>query len=770
MNPTQAGTERVKTPAGHGPGTQVLLGAVLACVAVAGALSVSAPLGGGAEPGFLLERAQRDVARLARAPHPVGSAEHAEVAAYCASELAAAGFETRVERRVSVRSLPGLRVRAASTANVLGRLRGTGNGDAILLVSHYDSVPHAPGAGDDGAGVAALLETARALHAGPRLRNDVIVLFSDAEELGLLGARAFAEHDPWAQDVRLVLNFEGRGTRGPSILFETAGASPQLMREVARSPGVLAYSFSEDVYRVLPNDTDFTVLRPLGVPGFNFAFIHGSGAYHSPLDTPARLDPRSLADHGRHALGLTRAFGGADLRALPEPAGSVYFTLPPFGLIVYPQAWTLALAVVLLLGGAFVLGRAVASRRVGVGGLIMGALDTLVIVVVTAVLAFIVQVLALAASGAGRRAFGDGGLFVTGIFVLSVGLAALGLTRLVRKRGPLPAATGVAVVWLVLALLASFGSPASSYMWTLPLLFALPGLWALLRDAPRAQVIGALCTLPALALWAPALALVGVALGVGTALLLAPLAALPALLVLALVVPLFGPGGTRRAAWALTLAGVVLVGVSAVRAARGVEQPRRASVFFAFDADGGTGAWATTDERPDAWTAQFVGQAPQRRTLEGYSEFGAQRVLATDAPGVSVPAAGVALTDEQPSAEGHGRRLRLHVTPCCESSGVTLLLSPGTAIGELSVAGSPVDLGRYKGAVATGTLDFSGVPGAGFDVELGLSTDQRLEVVAISRTDGLPAVAGATHRPRPEGLVAGGLLSDVTLAKRKFVF
>lgn len=770
MSATQASRNQGDAPAERPLGMKALVGAVLVCVAVAGALSVGAPLGGGAEAGFSLERARHDLARLASAPRPVGSAEHAGVAAYLGAELAAAGFETRTERQVSVRTLAGLRVRAVQAANVVGRLRGTGPGDAILLVAHYDSVPHAPGAGDDGAGVAALLETARALRAGARLRNDVIVLFSDAEELGLLGARAFAQDDPWARDVRLALNFEARGTRGPSILFETAGASPGLMREVARTPGVLAYSFSEDVYRLLPNDTDFTALRPLNVPGFNFAFIHGAGAYHSPLDSPARLDPRSLADHGRHALGLTRLFGDADLRALPKPAGSVYFTLPPFGLIVYSRAWTLALGVVLLLGGVVVLGRALRTRRLSAGGLIASTLGALVVVLVCAVLAFVVQVVALIASGSGRRAFGDGGLFVTGILLVGVGLAALGLARLARKRDPLSAAAGVALLWLLLALLATYGSPASSYMWALPLPFALVGLAALLRDAPRAPLIAALCTLPTLALWAPALALVGVALGVGTALLLAPLAALPAVLVAALLMPLFGERGLRRAAWALTLVGVALVGASAVRAARGLEQPRAANVFFAFDADAGSGAWATTDERPDAWTAQFVGPTPKRRTLEGYSEFGAQRVLAADAPGLSVPAATVAVTDERPGGQGHGRRLRLHVTPCCDTSSVTLLLSPGPAIEEMSVAGARVDLGAYRGAVAVASVDFSGVSGTGFDVEVGLSTDQRLEVVAISRTDGLPEVAGSPRTPRPEGLVAGGLLSDVTLARRKYEF
>jgi len=84
----------------------------------------------------------------------------------------------------------------------------------VLLVAHYDSVPTGPGANDDGVGVATLLETARALTASAPLQNDVIFLFTDSEETGLLGAQAFVTEHLWAKEVEVVLNFEGRGNGG----------------------------------------------------------------------------------------------------------------------------------------------------------------------------------------------------------------------------------------------------------------------------------------------------------------------------------------------------------------------------------------------------------------------------------------------------------------------------------------------------------------------------------------------------------------------------
>ena len=74
------------------------------------------------------------------------------------------------------------------STNVIGRIPGTANSKAFTLMAHYDSVPFGPGAADDGAGVVTLLETARALKAGPPLKNDVIFLFTDGEEAGEVGA------------------------------------------------------------------------------------------------------------------------------------------------------------------------------------------------------------------------------------------------------------------------------------------------------------------------------------------------------------------------------------------------------------------------------------------------------------------------------------------------------------------------------------------------------------------------------------------------------
>jgi Zn-dependent M28 family amino/carboxypeptidase len=79
---------------------------------------------------------------------------------------------------------------AASVTNIVARLPGTANTGAIAFNADSDSVGSSPGASDCGSVVAALLETARALRAGPQLRNDMLFVFTDAEESQDVGARA----------------------------------------------------------------------------------------------------------------------------------------------------------------------------------------------------------------------------------------------------------------------------------------------------------------------------------------------------------------------------------------------------------------------------------------------------------------------------------------------------------------------------------------------------------------------------------------------------
>ncbi len=249
----------------------------------------------------------RYVEMLAAKPHPMASVAHDEVLEEVVGLWKALGFEPEVQTAVLV---DGKRGAAAKVSNVLTRLKGTEAGKAVMLVAHYDSVPSSPGAADDAAGVAVLLETARALKTGPAPGHDIVFLVTDGEEVGLLGARAFVKEHPWAADVGLVVNFEARGTSGPSVMFETSPGNGPLVRAfAAAAPRPQATSFAVSIYRRMPNGTDLSIFLDAGMQGLNFAFIGEPRDYHTPQDSPAHLDPRSLQHHGSSALALARYFG-----------------------------------------------------------------------------------------------------------------------------------------------------------------------------------------------------------------------------------------------------------------------------------------------------------------------------------------------------------------------------------------------------------------------------------------------------------------------------
>lgn len=284
---------------------------------------------------FAAGRALRRLARLAARPHPVGSEAHGCVREELVQELRALGLEPE-EREGSLTGVP--------LTNLLVELPGLEPTGLVLCVAHYDSVKTGPGAGDDGLGVASWLESLRALRAGGwQPRNDVALLLTDGEELGLLGAWLFARDEAFLKRVSAVINLEAIGNGGPAVLFQLGPRNGERVRLFGRAVAMpTGTSLADAVYRRMRNDTDLSVFLRHGIPGFNLAVASGSAAYHAPHDTPANLDPRSLQHMGECALALLESLAGADLSAL-DGADVTFFDALGRGLIVWPRGWDPAL-------------------------------------------------------------------------------------------------------------------------------------------------------------------------------------------------------------------------------------------------------------------------------------------------------------------------------------------------------------------------------------------------------------------------------------------
>jgi hypothetical protein len=323
-------------------------------------------------PSGTTETAFSDVRALAtlsgllaeQRPHTVGSPENAVVRDRIIAELKSAGYAPEVQS--AFQCDPGGRYAGCTAVeNIIAVHRGTGSGKAVLASAHYDSVPGGPGVSDDGAGVAVVLELARAL-SSRTTRNDVIFLITDGEETGLRGARAFAERHPLISHVGVVVNFEARGASGPGMMFETGAGNARLMALYAHAVArPSANSVTYEVYRTLPNDTDFSIYRKLGLSGFNFAFSNSASLYHSARDNLQNIDPRSLRHMGEQAFAVIGVLADADLTNLKSESNASYFDIFGLVMVVWPAMLNVPIAVLALAGlaGLVIVHRDVFRRR-----------------------------------------------------------------------------------------------------------------------------------------------------------------------------------------------------------------------------------------------------------------------------------------------------------------------------------------------------------------------------------------------------------------------
>ena len=268
---------------------------------------------------FSAARAMVDVREMAQRPHPVSSPDHARVQAYLVQRMTALGLTPALQ--VGEMSAQGQRRLTrwgldptALPVNIVGILPGRNpDAPAVLVMAHYDSVADSPGAADDATGVAAILEAVRAIKARGLAERDLIVLLTDAEELGLDGAVSFFKASSLPAHVGAVVNLEARGGGGRAMMFETGPGNRQTIDLFARTSaradgGATSNSLAVLVYELMPNGTDFTVSRERGIAGINLAFIGRPAQYHSPTSTPDALDQGSVQHIGSQALEATDAF------------------------------------------------------------------------------------------------------------------------------------------------------------------------------------------------------------------------------------------------------------------------------------------------------------------------------------------------------------------------------------------------------------------------------------------------------------------------------
>ena len=316
-------------------------------------------------------------------PHPAGTVENLIVRDRLVDLLRNLGWTVEVQMAVVESDAKVVLHNVLAHHPQLAELPGR----PLVLATHYDSCRTGPGAGDAGGCVAAVIESARALMDGSNsfdfrpMKRPVYLLFTDGEELGLLGATQFVKRHPLSAKKPMVLNFDARGTSGPVVMYETHAGNRAAVEAWANQlarPRLTGALFTA-VYRTLPNGSDFTVFQQEGWQGFNFAIIDGAHRYHQPDDTLANLDRRSLQHFGEQALKLAQHIATSDVELTESRDDAEFFDV--FGLFVvsYPLWWCLPLSILAFIGIAATNWRRVCTPdglqtflRLGLCGLIVG--------------------------------------------------------------------------------------------------------------------------------------------------------------------------------------------------------------------------------------------------------------------------------------------------------------------------------------------------------------------------------------------------------------
>jgi hypothetical protein len=570
-----------------------------------------APDSGLPETEFSTDRAMEHVRSISTRPHGVGFPAHSEVRRYLVDELKAMGLEAEIQSGYTAGDWGNL----SKAVNILARIPGTQKGKALVLLSHYDSSPHSSfGASDAGSGVATILEGVRAFLArGNAPRNDIIILFTDAEELGLNGADLFVNQHPWIRDAGLVLNFEARGSGGASyMLIETNRGNAKLIEAFSEAdpPYPVANSLAYSIYKMLPNDTDLTVFREdADIEGFNFAFIDDHYDYHTALDRADRLDPGTLAHQGSYLMPLLAYFAGADLSALKSLDDRIYFNVPMFGLVSYPFEWIWPLMATAALLFLFVLGYGFRNGKLRLKGVAAGFAPLVLIVALNGLAGYfawpLLKTLYPAYADMLHGFTYNGHLYIAAwsSLALAVCFWAYSLFRKIPLRDLL-----VAPVLFTLLLCAGLGAYLPGAAFFLVPAFGLLLGWMILvsQDRPNPYLL-AFLGIPALWVFAPFVKMLPVGLGlkmmVGGTLMCS--------LIFFLLLPTLGAYPKKRnfaMAWGAAFLALMLG--AHLKSRFTPDTPKPSSLLYVKDLDQNRAHWATYEKVPSEWTRAYLGATP----------------------------------------------------------------------------------------------------------------------------------------------------------------
>ena len=575
---------------------------------------------------FSTERALVHLMEISKQPHFVGSENHIAVKNYIVEQLEALGLETQIQEGNTLTDWGTF----VKPKNILARIKGSNNSKALLLLSHYDSSSHSSyGASDAGSGVVTILEGLRAFLSDNKTpKNDIIILITDAEELGLNGASLFVNKHPWANEVGLVLNFEARGSGGPSyMLMETNGGNKNLIAgfKAANPSYPVANSLAYSIYKMLPNDTDLTRFREDGnIDGFNFAFIDDHFDYHTALDTYDRLDRNTLEHQGSYLMPLLTYFSNANLNSIKSDSDNIYFNVPLFKTVSYPFSWVLPMLIIAILIFIALVFYGINNRSLESKEMARAFLPGIAAVVINGLVGYFGwKLLCAFYPHYGEMLHGftyNGHAYIWAFSLFSIAVCMWLYSWVYKPENTASLAVPPLFLWLIICGVIAFKLKGASFF-IIPVYFALISLFILVRQKHPNIILMTLLLFPVLMIMSPFVKMFPV--GLGLKMLIA--STLMVSLIFSLCISVFGFSRYKnRWSYILFAASFVFLLLAHFKADFNEDRPKPNSLVYVYDADKDASVWATYDVVLDDWTKKYLTDKPDKADAFLNEKFGSK--------------------------------------------------------------------------------------------------------------------------------------------------
>ena len=722
---------------------------------------------------FSAARAYAHLLEIARAPHSLGTAEHDRVKNYIINTCRQMGFQ--VETQVATEAnLKGNILVAANVENIIVRIPGNKKRKSVLITAHYDSQPNTPGAADDGMGVVAMLETARALKALPQMPHDIIMVFTDGEEEGLFGAKALLR-DSSFHTVGFAMNWDFRGNKGTVITYETNPHNGWLIQTYAKG---VRYPFGNsmgyEIAKRLPNSADFKYFRRAGVTGFTNGIVEGYSNYHSMTDKPENLDQHTLQQVGDNMLSMAKYVGNMPPLGNTKAPDLSFFNVLGFWFIHYPSIVNIFLLIITTIVFVLIIFIGLLQGKLKLPGMLAG---TIALCVSSAATYFLSALLLkrilkhypLYSHFYGNNSYNADWYFVV-MTLLTVFVFSIVFQFASKKWDYTSVFPGILFIGIICMWATYIYTPSASWLFLIPVFSSIVAIILIygvgiadgkIRDYPLINFISAV---PSILLFAPLIYFTFHSFALSSSM---PILCIGVSIILALLYPALH-SFLRNFPWMLTLLSFLGLGFALFTAHRNSgydkEHPLQTNISYRLNASDSTAMWFSNSSAVDKFTNNFF---PDKKTIALTKKI---RALTHSAP--TFPFAAPEAILQSDTTIGSERSITLFCKTNRQnvnSIGIDLNGTTSESLVEVDINGRPMLEDLDENDSAFKSIIFYAPPIQGVLVKFIVAAKTKLDLKIFDRSMGIPNVEGLTSFP-PDVIPGPGFESNITRVERHYLF